>query len=482
MEGLAELLKGSLVSALEDVIKAGPGVAAEDGAVVLSVDAEPRVEVRGRILAVELELDSRPNRLLKVGDRVAVEIDDVSSTGRLLTVHKAVEAFLKAAPDGGVLALDHPDVVEPALYDAGHVGLGVHEVLLRGVMGEELCESGVVAILLPDIKEVVKVADVLAGDIRPVTHHKAGDLLTGAPFLETGLLFVDGEVLPGDDLSELSHELAALLVDIMGTGEGDIVSVAAVAYLEAAGKARELPVEIVADYVRQNRRAGRTLGEYVSVLGLRDIKAVTRSLALLGVDLLPDAADAGNGAGESLGEVERTGLQGSPDAGLGDAREEVLQVGVEDVVLPKMALSVVNDGLPLHESGHAVRGLIEGLKDPVKVSLEGLEDPDRSGDSTDAAGLLRNGEGPVAVDIALGIKEVIELRHRKRMTLLSQLVHLDSVQEDKEVLGVLHLGRRFYNRFSFHEVGFIKGQDIPEVVFFVYEREFENIESTFYIP
>ena len=411
-----------------------------------------------------------------------MEIDDIRSTGRLLTVHKAVEAFLKAAPDGGVLTLDHPDVIEPALYDAGHVRLGVHEVMLRGVMHEELREGGVVAILLPDIKEVVKIADVLAGDIRPVTHHKSGDLLTGAPFLKAGLLFVDGEVLPGDDLTELCHELTILLVDVMRTGESDIVSIAAVADLEAAGKARELPVEIVADYVRQNRRAWRTLREDIAVLGLRDIKAVTRASALLGIDLLPDAADAGNGAGDSLGEVERPGLQGSPDASLGDAREEVLQVGVEDVVLPKMALGVVNDGLPRHESGHAVRSFIEGLKDPVKVSLEGLKEPDRSGDSTHPAGLLRNREGPVAVDVALGIKEVIELRHRERMTLVSQLVHLDSVQEDKEVLGVLHLGRRFYNRFSFHEVGFIKGHDIPEVVFFVYEREFENIESTFYIP
>ena len=36
--------------------------------------------------------------------------------------------------------------------------------------------------------------------------------------------------------------------------------------------------------------------------------------------------------------------------------------------------------------------------------------------------------------IPLGIDEVIKLRHRKRVSLISQLVHLDSVQKDEEIV------------------------------------------------
>ena len=88
----------------------------------------------------------------------------------------------------------------------------------------------------------------------------------------------------------------------------------------------------------------------------------------------------------------------------------------------------------------------------------------------------------VAGDVALGVDEEIELRHGEGMPLVPQLLHLDLVQEDQQVMGGLHLGGRFYNRFSSHAERIKNRVMTYRRSFSLYTKSrFRNIESTFYI-
>ena len=70
--------------------------------------------------------------------------------------------------------------------------------------------------------------------------------------------------------------------------------------------------------------------------------------------------------------------------------------------------------------------------------------------------------------------EVIQVRHNKRVPLLSEFCHLDLIQEMKKILGGLHFRCRRNNCFIGHKIQLAKKVgDIPEFVFFVYElKEF----------
>ena len=81
-----------------------------------------------------------------------MQIDDICAGGLVLAVQEAVEALLEAAPYLVVFTFDHAQVHKPSLNNRCHVRVSPAEVLLRGVALHELCECGVYAVLLPDIK------------------------------------------------------------------------------------------------------------------------------------------------------------------------------------------------------------------------------------------------------------------------------------------------------------------------------------------
>ena len=79
--------------------------------------------------------------------------------------------------------------------------------------------------LLPDIKKVIQITDIFPSHVYAVTHYKSCNLLTLTTFLKSSFLFIDSEILPGDNPSELLDEFSVFLVYIVRTGERDIISV-----------------------------------------------------------------------------------------------------------------------------------------------------------------------------------------------------------------------------------------------------------------
>lgn len=185
--------------------------------------------------------------------------------------------------------------------------------------------------------------------------------------------------------------------------------------MEPPGNAAKLPVEVVTYNVREGGGAWRTLRECVSRLP---------------VDGHLRAAESGDDGCNLFRKTERLGLEGFPHPGLLHRREEIFDVGIEDVPHPDVTLGIVDDRLRRHESRHVLRSLVEGLQYYVGVGKKGFEGALRGRDRPNAAGTLRNGEGPVATFIALRVQAIVEKPHVEGMTLFTKILHLQEIKKD----------------------------------------------------
>ena len=163
--------------------------------------------------------------LFKGSDSIDMLINEVGSPGGFLAVHELVIPLLQSSPNGRVVTFDHPEIIQLAAQHVLHIGIVGMEVLLWGIMHEELGKSRIVAVLLPDIEKIVNVTDVLSCYIHTVAYDKDGDFLAATAFLQTVFLLVNDEVLLLDDSAEFGHKLSAVLKYIAISGEGDVICV-----------------------------------------------------------------------------------------------------------------------------------------------------------------------------------------------------------------------------------------------------------------
>ena len=215
--------------------------------------------------------------------------------------------------------------------------------------------------LSPDVEEVSDPTDVGLWHIEPLPHGQPRHLLPSSSLLQPRLLLINDKPLILYYPPKLRPEVTPHLIHIMHRAKGDIISIARVAETKSLSHPAQASIQRITHHIGQYRGGGGTLWQHVSHRPL--------------IRLQPYGAETGDDAGDRPLETQRLDLQSRPHPRLIHAGEEVLQVGIEDVVLSQMDLSIGDYGAPLSKSHRILRGRVESLQhliDIPKDQPEGL--------------------------------------------------------------------------------------------------------------
>ena len=331
-------------------------------------------------------------------------------------------------------ALDHPDVCQAPLDDIFH--LGIICITDPGnfghVPGQEFRIGVRRPVFLPDMDEAVDIPHIPAWHVDLVIYGQSGDSLPLPFSCQPCLVFVYGEPFSSDDPLELHHERAVLLIHVVLATEGDVVGISRIPESETLREPGKPPVQAAAHDVGKGRRGGRSLRENVLPFcgSLRGCSLLSTSRHHI---IQIRTTESGKDRGDLLREIERGSLQDGPDAGLGDAREEILQVRVEDIVHPHMDAGVTDDRPARDKPLYARWGVIERLEDPVGDLLKGLQHPMGRRYRSPASGPLRDGECLVMIPVPAGVAEMEHLLHGEWMRTESVFLPFHPVEKEKKV-------------------------------------------------